>query len=235
MGTQIDFLGHSLNSPLVLASGIWGTTSSLLERAARAGCGTVTAKSCGPTPRAGHVNPSCLDWGNGLINAIGLALALGIWVIRSISRPLRRAIAYSESISHGDLTQQIEARGSNETEQLLHGLKAMQTSLVMLVSAVHQGAASVSVASGEIAQGNDDLSARTERQASALQETAASMEELNSTVRMNADNSRQANQMAQSASAPASMTAWAIWVTDGTLGASFTMTGMPSGAAAAFT
>ena len=73
MGTQIDFLGHALNSPLVLASGIWGTTSSLLERAARAGCGAVTAKSCGPTPRAGHVNPSCLDWGNGLINAIGLA------------------------------------------------------------------------------------------------------------------------------------------------------------------
>ena len=138
-----------------------------------------------------------------LVAGTGLALALGIWVIRSISQPLRRAIAYSESISHGDLTQQIEARGSNETEQLLHGLKAMQTSLVTLVSAVHQGAASVSVASGEIAQGNDDLSARTERQASALQETAASMEELNSTVRMNADNSRQANQMAQSASAVA--------------------------------
>lgn len=138
-----------------------------------------------------------------LVVGIGLALALGIWVIRSISQPLRRAIAYSEAISHSDLTQQIEARGSNETEQLLHGLKAMQTSLVTLVSAVHQGAASVSVASGEIAQGNDDLSARTERQASALQETAASMEELNSTVRMNADNSRQANQMAQSASAVA--------------------------------
>lgn len=68
-----DFLGHSLPSPFVLASGIWGTTVSLLMRAAEAGCGAVTAKSCGPTPRAGHVNPSCLDWGNGLINAIGLA------------------------------------------------------------------------------------------------------------------------------------------------------------------
>jgi len=70
---QVDFLGVPLNTPLVLASGIWGTTASLLERAARAGCGAVTAKSCGPVPRAGHVNPSCLDWGHGLINAIGLA------------------------------------------------------------------------------------------------------------------------------------------------------------------
>lgn len=69
----VDFLGRRLTSPLVLASGIWGTTASLLERAARAGCGAVTAKSCGPEPRAGHVNPSCVAWEHGLINAIGLA------------------------------------------------------------------------------------------------------------------------------------------------------------------
>jgi dihydroorotate dehydrogenase (NAD+) catalytic subunit len=67
------FLELTLPTPLVLASGIWGTTASLLVRAAQAGCGAVTAKSCGPAPRAGHVNPSCLDWGHGLINAIGLA------------------------------------------------------------------------------------------------------------------------------------------------------------------
>jgi methyl-accepting chemotaxis protein len=135
-----------------------------------------------------------------LFISIALALVFGYLVIRSIAQPLRRAIAFSEAIAQGDLTQQIEARGTNETAQLLHSLKSMQGALVTLVSAVHHGAATVSAASGEIAQGNDDLSARTESQASALQETAASMEELNSTVRMNADNSRQANQMAQSAS-----------------------------------
>lgn len=69
----VDFLTHTLPTPLVLASGIWGTTVSLLERAAANGCGAVTAKSCGPTPRSGHVNPTCVDWGQGLINAIGLA------------------------------------------------------------------------------------------------------------------------------------------------------------------
>ncbi|MBK8049250.1 MAG: dihydroorotate dehydrogenase [Anaerolineales bacterium] len=68
-----EFLNRTLVTPFVLASGIWGTTASLLERAALAGFGAVTAKSCGPTPRAGHVNPTCLDWGHGLINAIGLA------------------------------------------------------------------------------------------------------------------------------------------------------------------
>ncbi len=70
---SVTFLGRELSTPLVLASGIWGTTVSLLDRAAAAGCGAVTAKSCGPTPRSGHVNPSCVDWGGGLLNAIGLA------------------------------------------------------------------------------------------------------------------------------------------------------------------
>jgi dihydroorotate dehydrogenase (NAD+) catalytic subunit len=73
MNLEIDFLGRKLPSPLVLASGIWGTTVSLLARAADLGCGAVTAKSCGPTPRRGHVNPSCLEWEHGLLNAIGLA------------------------------------------------------------------------------------------------------------------------------------------------------------------
>lgn len=67
-----DFIGFWLRSPLVLASGIIGTSASLLARAAQAGAGMVTAKSCGPAPRAGHPNPVALDWGGGLINAIGL-------------------------------------------------------------------------------------------------------------------------------------------------------------------
>ncbi len=69
---QTTFLHLSMPSPLVLASGIWGTSAALLERAAVAGCGAVTAKSAGPRPRGGHVNPTALDWGGGLINAIGL-------------------------------------------------------------------------------------------------------------------------------------------------------------------
>lgn len=73
MELPVDFLNHRLYSPLVLASGIWGSTTTLLERAAQAGCGAVTAKSCGPAPRPGHVNPSCIDWEHGLLNAIGLA------------------------------------------------------------------------------------------------------------------------------------------------------------------
>ncbi|HVO38808.1 MAG TPA: dihydroorotate dehydrogenase [Spirochaetia bacterium] len=64
--------GVRLPTPLVLASGIWGTSPSLLERAARSGAGAVTAKTCTPAPRRGHRNPTAVDWGAGLINAMGL-------------------------------------------------------------------------------------------------------------------------------------------------------------------
>ncbi|MGC9395769.1 MAG: dihydroorotate dehydrogenase [Anaerolineae bacterium] len=68
-----NFLGLHLRNPIILASGILGTSADVLERVARAGAGAVTAKSCGPAPRAGHPNPVAVDWDHGLLNAIGLS------------------------------------------------------------------------------------------------------------------------------------------------------------------
>ena len=61
-----------LINPLVLASGILGTSPELMTRCALNGVGAITSKSCGPEPRSGHPNPCALDWGHGVINAIGL-------------------------------------------------------------------------------------------------------------------------------------------------------------------
>jgi dihydroorotate dehydrogenase (NAD+) catalytic subunit len=69
---SLEIAGVRFANPLILASGIWGTSADLLLRAARAGAGAVTAKSCGPEPRPGHPNPTLLEWGHGLINAMGL-------------------------------------------------------------------------------------------------------------------------------------------------------------------
>ena len=59
------------------------------------------------------------------------------------------------------------------------------------------------VAGGESRRGNADLLARTESQASALEETAAAIEELTGTVQQNADNARTADRLAAAASAVA--------------------------------
>ena len=70
---SVELCGVRLRNPLVLAAGILGTGAQLLARVAESGAGMVTTKSCGPLPREGHPNPTVLDWGHGLINAVGLA------------------------------------------------------------------------------------------------------------------------------------------------------------------
>jgi methyl-accepting chemotaxis protein len=76
----------------------------------------------------------------------------------------------------------------------------MRNSLVDIVSQVRRGTETITTASREIAAGNIDLSSRTELQASSLEKTASAMEELTSTVKQNADNAREANQLAATAS-----------------------------------
>ena len=79
-------------------------------------------------------------------------------------------------------------------------LKATLARMEGAVNSVRSGASGIEVASAEIANGNQDLSDRTEQTASNLQRTASSMEALTSTVRQSADNARQANQLAMNAS-----------------------------------
>ncbi|MPT23533.1 MAG: HAMP domain-containing protein [Starkeya sp.] len=134
---------------------------------------------------------------------IGLAILLGIALIRGIQSSLKRAVASANAIAGGDLARPVEVRGKDEIAVLLLALRQMQGGLREVVRSVRGSSDSVAAASSQIAQGNLDLSARTESQASALEETAASMEQLNATVRQNADNAQQANQLAQDASTTA--------------------------------
>jgi len=136
-----------------------------------------------------------------LASVVGLSFA--IYLTRSITGPIRTAMAVAERVASGDLTQRIVVDSHDETGQLLNALQRMQQSLVDTVSAVRGNAESVATASAQIAQGNQDLSGRTEQQASALQQTAATMEELGTTVRHNAESAQQANQLSQGASAVA--------------------------------
>lgn len=60
----------TLQTPLILASSPWGSEGA---RLAQGTLGALTAKSVGPAPREGHPEPTIHDWGEGLINAVGLA------------------------------------------------------------------------------------------------------------------------------------------------------------------
>ena len=139
--------------------------------------------------------------------AVALALVVGYLLARSLSRQLggepTQAQQLASAITQGDLTQRI-AVAAGDNGSLMYRLSAMQQSLERLVSNVRQSSAAVSTASIEIAQGGQELSSRTEQQASALQETAATMEQLGTAVRNNAESAKRADQLAQGASAVAS-------------------------------
>ena len=138
--------------------------------------------------------------GAGAIIALALGALLAWLVTRSITGPLQQAVRSAEAVSEGNLTITISPQGKDENTRLLLALSVMQSNLEGIVGNVRLNAQSIAAASSEIAQGSNDFSSRTERQSSALGETAASMEELTSTVKQNADNARQGNQMALSAS-----------------------------------
>jgi methyl-accepting chemotaxis protein len=86
---------------------------------------------------------------------------------------------------------------ANDTGSMLFAVKDMVRRISGIVAAIRSSTESITVASHRIASGNADLSQRTEMQASGLQQTAGSMEELLSAVRQNAESARHAYQLAQ--------------------------------------
>ncbi len=113
-------------------------------------------------------------------SAFTLLLAVTIWLIsRSIMRQLGDEPTTLNTLVHavaeGDLAVRSQQQRVHDGS-VLHGILQMQESMARIVGQVRHGADGVAMASAEIAQGNHDLSARTESQASALEQTAASME-----------------------------------------------------------
>ncbi|MCE1193027.1 MAG: methyl-accepting chemotaxis protein [Acidovorax sp.] len=148
--------------------------------------------------QAARTRAAALAWAvQGIVLALGLVLSFVL--VRSITRPLHRAVQLSDAIAGGDLTVSVREEREDEFGHLLRSVSQMAGRLRALVAEVRSGVESMSTASVEIATGNHDLSARTEQTAANLQQTAASMEELTATVTQSADTARQANQLATTA------------------------------------
>ncbi len=128
-----------------------------------------------------------------------------LWsLMRKVLNPLALAVSHCERIAKGDLTGSIEVIANDEIGMLLTSLSQMQENLGATVQQVRRGVENINTGAREIAAGNTDLSSRTEQQASSLQDTAGSMERLAVAVKQNADNAREATQLACGASDVAS-------------------------------
>ncbi|WP_229633498.1 methyl-accepting chemotaxis protein [Duganella qianjiadongensis] len=135
--------------------------------------------------------------------AVAISMVAAYVITRGLLKQLGGEPDYTASIAgaiaNGDLSISINTDGQDQ-DSLLAEMKEMRNSLVDIVGQVRSGTETIGTASREIAAGNIDLSSRTEMQASSLEKTASAMEELTSTVKQNADNAREANQLASAAS-----------------------------------
>lgn len=118
-----------------------------------------------------------------------------IWINRTIIRPLNIVSEHFSRIGKGDLSHPIMVPGNNEIGLLCLNLQHMQNGLRETVSTIRDGVESINIGMQEIASGNSDLSTRTEQQAAAVVETAASMEQISVTTKNNTDKSHQASAM----------------------------------------
>jgi methyl-accepting chemotaxis protein len=135
------------------------------------------------------------------LGVLGVLVGSGFayWLTVTLTKPIREAVSMARTIAAGDLSSPSAARSQDEGGQLLTALQDMNSSLADIVHRVRRGADSMATATSQIAAGNMDLSTRTEQQASALEQTAASMEELADPVKHNFASGQHATELAISA------------------------------------
>jgi methyl-accepting chemotaxis protein len=134
--------------------------------------------------------------GIGLAALAIFAAILHFVMTRTVTRPLVRARDAAVRIAEGDLTVRMPVDRNDEIGLLAEAMNNISSSLSAVVGKVRHGAEQIAGASGEISSGNLDLCSRTEQQAANLASTANSMHDLTATVRRNAGDAHEANQLA---------------------------------------
>ena len=135
---------------------------------------------------------------------------LGWMLTRNIVGPLQQAVVLAEQAARGDLRPVIEHQRADEIGRLFDALNAMTSGVSATVSRVLSGARAIDSASTGIAEGNIELTGRTERQAGALKQTAAAMQDLTGAIARNNASAQRANALAQDASRVAAEGARAV-------------------------
>lgn len=139
--------------------------------------------------------------------AVGI-IAVLVWrgVTSWVIRPLRKQIAHIHILAAGDLSapQPEVPRRNLEVGQLRHSIKEMQQGLQYLVQEVRDATSSMLDNINQLAEGNQQLSNQSARQAQELEDVTTHITSLGSHVEENSEYARVANQRADEARAIAS-------------------------------
>jgi aerotaxis receptor len=151
---------------------------------------------------SGLMGPGLAGFAAGSVLA---TMGAAIWLERQLARPLAQILKQALSVAAGHPGENVHLNRVDEIGMILRAINQSGLNLRALVDDVSEQVGGLQTASAEIALGNTDLSARTEQTASSLQETAAAMEQMTSSVRNNADSAGTATQLASTASESAAL------------------------------
>jgi len=131
--------------------------------------------------------------------AVILAIGLGFFIARLISRPLAQAVDVLRAVSERDLTKTLAIDTTDEVGQMATAVNHACAGMREAMSEVRDSSAGVATAAEQLAAATEQLSSGAQEQASSQEETSSSLQELSTAVKQNADNARQASQLAASA------------------------------------
>ncbi len=159
-----------------------------------------------------------------VVAAILIGAAAALWMALSISRGLARSVALAEAISNGDLTQRVEAKGTDEIADLQRAMGQMVENLSDIArdvnssaSQVASGSTQAAVTAEQLSAGATQQAATTQRlssgaseQAAATEQASAAMEEMAANIRQNADNATTTEKIATVAATNAARSGEAV-------------------------
>jgi aerotaxis receptor len=198
-------LVHKLRAGRLIKDNLWGRTTELLRLGA---LGKMLLSMCAVVLAAwlaasagGHSLSlvSGLAW----LGVLALAVGAAAYLHNVTIAPLNQMLLWANRMAAGDLTQKIQVSRDDTAGHLQKALAQLNVNLLSIVRDARQEAERMQLSTQEIAQGNQDLSARTESQASNLEQTAASMEEITGTVRQTAESARRGTELATQATSVA--------------------------------
>ncbi|MCW8930865.1 MAG: methyl-accepting chemotaxis protein [Gammaproteobacteria bacterium] len=134
------------------------------------------------------------------IVAVILGVIIAVFLARAISKPILQAVGFANTVSKGDLTQMVQVDQKDETGQLINSLGSMVINLREVVSGVLTATSNVSQGSTQLSDSIQNLSSGASEQAASVEETSSALEEMSANVNQNADNAKQTEKMAESAS-----------------------------------
>ncbi len=142
-----------------------------------------------------------------------VALALGIFLSLSITKPLKVGVDLTVDVSKGDLTADVPAiykKRPDEIGDLAKALDTMIQSLRNLVASVMTSSSNVSTGSQEMSSTAQQMSQGATEQAASAEEVSSSIEEMTSTIKQNADNAQATESIARKAAQDAELGAQAV-------------------------